>query len=346
LNNTFIQKEKKFFLKKKRFIIPLTFIFLLASFIIFSITYISSDIKKPVSSNAKELKFTISDGESTQDISDRLKKDGLIRNSLIFTVYLKYKGKSSSLQVGDYTLNTKYSALEVMEILTKGKVTSGKITIPEGWTKKQIGEELVKKGIGSKEEVETALNKKYDRKFLGESPSGNLEGFLFPDTYFLSSRAKPGDVIEKMLDEFGKKADSDIRSKTEKEGLSYYQTLILASIVEREVVTKEDKRKVAGVFLNRLNSGIRLDSCATVEFVLGTKKRILSEEDIAIDSPYNTYRVDGLPPTPISNPGLDSIEAVLNPEETDYIFFFSGRDGKTYFSKTSDEHEALKARYL
>ena len=346
MNNDFIQKEKKMWVKRKKFFIPMIFAVLVIFGLILSVFYMDSKVKKPMSKSAEEASFTVKRGESTTEIGENLENADLISNAFIFLLYLKYKGQAARIQAGEYKIAKNLSMIQVMEVLTKGKITSGKVTIPEGWTNKQIEEEIVKKGIGTSEDFKASVKKKYNYDFLKESPNGDLQGFLFPETYFLSSRPTSEEVIEKVLGEFSKKADPKIKKKVGEQGLSYYQILTLASIVEREVTNKEDKKKVAGVFINRLANDIKLDSCATVEYVLGTKKRILSSDDISIDSPYNTYKNKGLPPTPISNPGLDSIEAVLEPEKTDYLFFFSGRDGKTYFSKTQEEHEELKAKYL
>jgi UPF0755 protein len=346
MNTDFIQKNKKQWFREKKFIIPIVLVLFILLIFTTGALYVKSTIRKPVSTSAEEVGFTIKSGESTQDIGRRLEQDDLIKSSWVFVVYLNFKGQSSSLQAGDYELKRNYSMLEVIEVLTQGKISSGKITIPEGWTNKQIEEEVAKKGIDTKDGFDQVLSKNYDYDFLKESPSGDLQGFLFPETYFLSSRPDSTEVIGKMLKEFSLTADPKIKSGAGTNGLNYYEILTLASIVEREVTNSGDMKKVASVFINRLQNGMTLDSCATVEYVLGTKKRILSAEDIAIDSPYNTYKNAGLPPTPIANPGLTSIEAVLHPAETDYIFFFSGSDGKTYFSKTQEEHEALKAQYL
>lgn len=299
-----------------------------------------------MSQSSEEVQFTVEKGESTTEISKKLEENGLVQNSFVFLLYLKYKGQGAKVQAGEYKIPKNLTMIQVLDIISQGKITSGKITIPEGWTNKQIEEELVKKGIGTSEDFKAALNKKYSYDFLKESPSGDLQGFLFPETYFLSSKPTSQEVVDKMLGEFSKQADPKIKKKVGTNGLSYYQILTLASIVEREVTSDEDKKKVASVFLNRLNIDMKLDSCATVEYVLGTKKRILSSDDISIDSPYNTYKNRGLPPTPIANPGLTSIEAVLEPDNTDYLYFFSGKDGKTYFSKNQEEHEALKEKYL
>lgn len=346
MNKDFIQKEKKIWIKKKKFFIPIILaVFLLAS-VFLGVLYVKSEVKKPMSGNSEEVKFAVQKGQSTTEIGENLEKAGLIKSSFVFLLYLKYEGQADKIQAGNYTLTKNLSMLQIMETLTQGKITSGKITIPEGWTNSQIEAEVVKKGIGTSDDFKNALNKKYNYSFLSESPNGDMQGFLFPETYFLSSKPTSEEVVEKMLSEFSEKADPKIRAGAGKQDLSYYQILTLASIVEREVANGDDKKKVASVFLNRLDIGMKLDSCATVEYVLGTKKRILSSEDISIDSPYNTYKNSGLPPTPIANPGLDSIEAVLSPDKTDYLFFFSGKDGKTYFSKTQEEHEEKKAKYL
>lgn len=346
MNTGFIQKEKKIWIKKKKFFIPTMLVLFILISTFLSVSYVGSEVKKPMSKSAEEVKFTVQKGESTTQIGENLETSGLIKNSFIFLLYLKYKGQAASIQAGDYVIAKNLSMIQVMDILTEGKITSKKITIPEGWTNKQIGEEIVKKGIGTSEDFPFALSEKYNYDFLKESPSSDIQGFLFPETYFLSSKPTSGEIVEKMLKEFSEKADPKIKKKVGANGLSYYQILTLASIVEREVTSNEDKKKVASVFLNRLNIDMKLDSCATVEYVLGTNKRILSSDDISIDSPYNTYKNRGLPPTPIANPGLGSIEAVLEPDNTEYLYFFSGKDGKTYFSKNQEEHEAQKAKYL
>lgn len=346
MNNNFIQKERKLWIKKKRFLIPIIFVVLIFFSTISGVFYIDSAVKKPMSGSSTKVNFTVEKGEGTTEISKHLEQNGVIKNSFVFLLYLKYKGQGANVQAGDYKIAKNLTMIQVLDILTQGKVTSGKITIPEGWTNKQIEDEVVKKGIGTSEEFKESLSKKYNYNFLEESPNGDLQGFLYPDTYFLSSKPNSDEVVGKMLAEFSSKVDPKIREKIGNQKLSYYQVLTLASIVEREVQSSSDKKKVAGVFLNRLDIGMKLDSCATVQYILGTNKRILSNDDISVDSPYNTYKISGLPPSPIANPSLESIEAVLAPEHTNYLYFFSGKDGKTYFSENQEQHEALKAKYL
>ncbi len=340
-------KENKL-LTKKRILLFLLGLFVILVLLagVLAAQYIHSALYEPVSSSNETVKFTITKGEGTRNIAEELEKQHLIKSSLVFIGYLKYSNRKISVQVGDYAIHRNSTMIQIIDKFAKGDVITTKITIPEGWTDQQIEDYLVKKGITTQADFKSALKKDYGFDFLKKSPDGSLQGFLYPDTYILSSKPTAEEAIFKMLAEFQKKADPEIRAKMGAEQLSYYQVLTLSSIVEREVQTKADKKAVAGIFLNRLSIDMNLDSCATVQYVLGTNKKILSDQDIAVDSPYNTYLNKGLPPGPIANPGMDSIEAVLNPAKTDYFYFFTGKDGKTYFSKTAEEHEAKKAKYL
>lgn len=198
-----------------------------------------------------------------------------------------------------------------------------KITIPEGWTVKQIDDYLAEKQILSKGDFLAVAKEK--------------EGYLFPDTYFLSEKPDASEIVKKMEDNFQQKTAGLNLTKDD---------LILASIVEKEVTTDEDRKTAAGVFKNRLKYNMALESCATINYVLGGNKKILSREDLLTASPYNTYLHKGLPPGPIGNPGLAAINAALNPATTDYFYFLTGNDGKTYFAKTKTEQDQNKLKYL
>ncbi len=330
--------------KLKYFLIAIPLILILG--ITGSGFYLKNMIYQPMSSQAEEVLFTINEGEGAAEIANKLKYQDLIKNDWVFLGFLKFKDQYSALQAGDYILNKNYSMMDTIGILTKGKVLTDKITIPEGWTQDKIMAELEKRGIATGEEFQSALRKDYDFSFLKENlETGNLEGFLFPDTYFLSSRPTAQEIIEKMLINFRERADTLIRQRKNTE-LSYYDVLKLASIVETEVSTKEDRQMVAGVFLNRLAIGMPLQSDATLQFILKSDKRIFSLEETKVESPYNTYQHEGLTPSPISNPGLEAIEAVLNPKFSDYLYFLSDEAGKTYYSETLEEHEQKKIQYL
>ncbi len=341
------QKEKRSLISKRNILMFLcAFIVLILAAAGLAGSYVHAAIYDPASKSGQTVHFTVAQGEGTRQISEKLERQKLIKSSLVFIGYLKFKDKGAKIQVGDYALKKNMTMLQVIDMLTGGDVITTKITIPEGWTDTQIENELIKKGVTTDAGFKNAISQKYNYSFLKENPAGDLQGFLYPDTYLLSSKPTAKEAITKMLDEFKQKADPVIRAKLSSQSLTYYQILTLASIVEREVQSNTDKKIVAGIFLNRLNSDMPLGSDATIQFILGSNKRIFSDQDIAVDSPYNTYINKGLPPGPIANPSLESIEAVLNPTKTDYFYFFTGKDGKTYFSKTQEEHDALKAKYL
>jgi UPF0755 protein len=178
-------------------------------------------------------------------------------------------------------------------------------------------------------------------------PGATLEGFLFPDTYRIFRDAGAERIIEKMLDNFGDKLTSQMREDIKKQERTIYETIIMASIIEKEVRTPEDMQIVSGIFWDRIKNGQALESCATLAYILGVNKAQYSEEDTKIDSLYNTYKYRGLPPSPISNPGLNAIKAAIYPKYTEYNYFLSRPDtGETVFSRTYAEHLENKRKYL
>ena len=294
----------------------------------------------------KTTAFTIDKGEDVRLVVKNLSDANIINNDWPFLLYLKFKGLSSQLIAGEYQIGPKTTPMEVADILTNGRVASLKITIPEGWSNQQIADYLDKKNIVTKEDFLAATKKNYDYEFLKDKPSGtSLEGYLFPDTYQISYNAKSEDIINQMLKNFDKRVTPQIRSEIKASDESLFDVLTLASVVEREVSKPEDRKVVAGIFLLRLKEGMALESCATIQYILGVNKMQFTYEETRTESPYNTYLNKGLPVGPISNPGIDSINAVLYPQITDYLFFLSA-DGITYYSKTLDEHEAKKNQYL
>jgi UPF0755 protein len=211
---------------------------------------------------------------------------------------------------------------EIAKIITSGKIKTVKITIPEGYTIKDIEEKL---------------NIKIENKAL--------EGYLFPDTYYLPFGFLAEDLIKVMRENFENKI-APYKKDIEARGKTIHQILTLASLLEKEVKTKEDKELVAGILWKRLKFGMPLQVDATITYLTGKKTTKIGKEDLEIDSPYNTYKYKGLPPGPICNPGLESILAAIYPEESDYWYYLSTPEGKTIFSKTLKEHNVAKAQYL
>ncbi len=303
------------------------------------------------SSETKE--FTVYEGETFSEITLRLKENDIISSTFLFKVYTRlfYSDKINKIPAGDFTLRGRLNYNQVMNILinesTHKTVT---VTIPEGYELREIARLLDAKGICDEEKfIKTANTYDFNFKYISEikGKENRIEGFLFPDTYiFLKDGTDEVLVIETMLKRF-----EEVYAKYEniKTDYSVYEIVTLASIIEREARTKTDFYNVSSVFHNRLERNdylSYLQSCATVQYVLKERKSVLSIADTKIDSPYNTYKYPGLPFGPISSPGELAIDAALNPNKTDYLYFLNDKDGKLYFSKTAAEHERLKNKYV
>jgi UPF0755 protein len=238
---------------------------------------------------------------------------------------------------------------EIMKILIAGKAETVRFTIPEGYdikrtTEKLAGEGLINADVFAKE-IESG---QFDYRFLTDAPVGpnRLEGFLFPETYEIFANANEHDIIDKMLYQFDKVFTDEYYKRAEELGMSVREVITLASIIEREARVPEDRPIIASVFYNRMKIDMPLQSCATVQYILGEQKAVLSIKDTKIESPYNTYLHTGLPPGPIASPGADSIKAALYPAETDYLYFLAKGDGSHAFSSTYDQFLKDKAKYI
>lgn len=333
--------------RKRPLFIFLGFVLTLIIFLIAGIFWINIMIKSPNSRVADKNLVKIEEGQGTQEIAVKLSEAGVLKNSFVFVLYLKYEKLASNIQAGEYEIPQNLNMIQLAEMITAGKTASTKITIPEGWTIAQIADYLGKNKVVSKDDFLSATRKQYDNDFLADKPAdADLEGYLYPDTYLLSVRPSSDEIVKKMLENFGKKLTPEIRAKIKTSNMSTYEVITLASIVEREVANSDDRKVVAGIFLNRLNADLPLESCATIQYILGVNKKQFTYEETRTPSVYNTYINPGLSKGPIGNPGVESIEAVLNPQKTDYNYFLTGNDGKTYFSVTLDEHNEKKAKYL
>ena len=296
----------------------------------------------------KSYEFVIQENEDIDSISKKLKEVQAIRDSMMFKLYLKMSNSDTKIKAGEYSLKNIKSIEELISILKKGQERLLKYTIPEGYTVEQIGEKLSGLKIIDKNEFLYFSQKKgneFNFKFSSEIKDGNLEGFLFPDTYLISE-PDAGKVISQMLSEFESVFNQEIIIRSKKLNISVREVVTLASIVEREAKLDEERPVIASVFLNRLKAGWNLEACSTVEYVVKKAAPVLTLSDLQIDSPYNTYKYPGLPPTPICNPGKASIMAVLYPKETQYFYFVSKGDGSHAFSETFEEHEKNIRKYL
>lgn len=293
----------------------------------------------------EQVVFNIPEGASLSDATKILKENDLISNRALFSAFFKLTSKGKPMRTGDFTANMSYDYRSLTKMLTR-KSTSRetvRVTIPEGYEVKQIIELLVKKGVCEEDELKDALkNEDFEFDFLKGLEKGSLtrlEGYLYPDTYEFYVADKPANVIKKLLNNFNNKYTESMAKRAKELGMSTHELITLASIIEREA-TSSDRELISSVFHNRLDSKTYpyLESCATVQYILGERKARITIADTEIESPYNTYENKGLPPGPIASPGLASIEAALYPADTDYLFFAVSEEGKHSFSKTYDEH--------
>jgi UPF0755 protein len=282
---------------------------------------------------------TVQPGMSPQQIGKLLQDKGIIRNQLVFDIYARLSGNRGNLQAGSYRLSSAESVQEVTNHLVSGKVDQFSITFLPGATLAQNREILIKAGF-AKTDIDSALSAKYDYPIFESKPSNiDLEGLIYGETYQLGVGASVGDVLEYTFKQFDKVlVDNDFVSGFKNQGLSLYQAITLASIVQREApANQSDQAQIAQVFYKRLRSGIQLGSDVTYQYIAD---KLGVARDINIDSPYNTRRYVGLPPGPIAVPGLGALKAVASPASGDYMYFLSGDDGKTYYANTFAEHEA------
>lgn len=302
--------------------------------------------------------FTIEKGAGVNQISRHLRQAGFIRSSFVFETYVYLKGYESGFIAGDYELPSVVNIKRLIEILTSGqKAKEWEITVIEGWSAKEIAAKLESSGrlpaalflevsgVGQPGNKFTFDVSAYD--FLADKPvNANLEGYLFPDTYRFFNYATVEDVMRKMLYNFGKKLSAAMRQEIEAQDKTIFDVVTMASIIEREVMSDEDRSIVAGIFWKRLDAGMALQADSTVNYITGKKTPSVSGADLALDSLYNTYKYPGLPPGPISNPGLSAIQAAIYPAQSDYWYFLTDQDGLVHYAKDFEEHKANKMKYL
>lgn len=289
--------------------------------------------------------FIIKPGEKVYEIAEHLRQTKLINSVALFKIYVKLNNFSGKLQAGSYKIARNLSLVEVINLLQYGTFDV-RLTFPEGWRREEMADYL-SKTISHNDQNFKVVD------FLNQSK--NLEGYLFPDTYVVPFDIKTSDLINLMRSNFDKRVDNKMKSDLERLGLSLKDTVILASIVERESNNDKDRPVVGGILLKRLKSGWPLETDATIQYALESKNhkdgdgwwpKELLADDLTVNSPYNTRKNQGLPPGPISNPGLLSIKAVIYPIETPYWFYLTDNNGVTHYAKTLQEHEDNISKFL
>jgi len=325
-------------------------IFVLISLLILgSFLYCYNRVHNSHGSNLGKIVFQVEKGEGLSSVAKRLDAEKIISGSVYLYYYMQANDLLTKLLPGEYELSGSLTIPEISTILTQEKITSVKITFPEGWIAKQMAERLTENdldGEGFLKLVNNPAEFQEEFSFLQDKKIKSLEGFLFPDTYFFAKEIEARGIIEKMLRNFENKLTAETQQKIESQGKSLLEVITMASLIEKEVVNAEDREIVSGIFWGRMKIGQALQSCATLAYILGVNKKQYSYTDTQIVSPYNTYQVQGLPPGPIANPGIAAIFAAVNPTESNYNYFLSDPStGKTVFSATLDEHNANKVKY-
>ena len=346
---------------KKTFIFLIFFCFLSSVFLFFIFwgIYHPKDIFSD-----EEIIFNIERGQGSREIALALEKEGLIRWGPLFRAYVLVGGISGGLQAGTYSLSFSMNIPQMAEKFARGDILTDEITIIEGWNLRDIGFHLENRGMFQAEELweiagfpaaDHSKTKDFpappdfsvDYQFLADKPEeAGLEGYLFPDTYKLNRGADLKEIIEIILDNFDNKLNKDLRKEIKKQQKTIFEVVNVASLIEKEVRTQDDKKLVSGILWKRLKNNVPLQVDATVSYITGKKTTKISKEETQIDSPYNTYKYRGLPLGPICNPGLESIKAAVYPESSQYWYYLSTPEGETIFSKNLEEHNIAKAKYL
>jgi len=317
--------------------------------------YIQGKINVPLNSKktAKQ-EFMIQEGESVKQIAADLENENLINGKGFFEVYVWQKKLAARLQAGSYDLSPAMAIPEIVSLFVGGKIKEdeARVAIPEGFSNKEIDKRLAESGLIKAGEFisfdangDLNLSKNYE--FLKDKPQNvGFQGYYFPDTYRYYKNSSLEEIAAKMLDNFDNKLSYDLREEIKRQNKSVFEVVILASITEKEAGYSEDMKKIAGVFQNRLDTSQPLQSDATISYITGSNGAQSTYEDLQIESFYNTYKYAGLPPGPISNPGLEAIKAAIYPEKTDCFYFLTKKNGQAVFSKTYEEHLKNKAKYL
>jgi UPF0755 protein len=302
-------------------------------------------VNAPMASRSEPVDFHVDQGESTEQIANDLAAKRLIREAQVFLIYMRYGG-SARIEAGDFVLNRNMSMAQIAATLGHARVQQIAVSLPEGYTLQLMAQKAEQAGIGTAADyLAAAQDMTWPYDFLADRPAGaprNTEGFLFPESYQLDRGSTARGLVKRQLDQFGRAVTPDLRAQAAqaapgRPAESLYAIVTLASMVEREVNQDGDRPVVCGIYYNRLTRSMPLQVDATVLYGLGKWKTAITDVDLAKDTPYNTYLHRGLPPGPISNPGLASIKACIAPQKSDYLFYFADPKGVTHYARTQTE---------
>jgi UPF0755 protein len=330
-----------------------------------------AELNQPAGDDPAPVTFLVEPGETATAVAQRLEEAGLVVDGEVFRRFMTYHGLDVSLEAGSYSLRANMTMHEIAESLQHGSVSAVTVTIPEGWRAEQVAWLLEQQGLMRSDDFMAQVRSgQYDYAWLTNRPPGaSLEGFLFPDTYELAADTTPAAVVDLLLANFAIRAVPEIEGRlagktifdlslSDFRPMTIYDVIILASIVEREAVVAEERPIIASVYFNRLDpahveeTALRLSADPTVQYAKGYDSEtdswwnpMLPGEGQTLESPYNTFKVQGLPPGPICSPGLAAILAVLNPSDTNYLYFHAVGDGSHVFASTLEEHLQNQQQY-
>ncbi|WP_072329447.1 MULTISPECIES: endolytic transglycosylase MltG [unclassified Paenibacillus] len=339
--------------RKRVWISGLLLIICLAAGLTVGVALYISRALSPTLPSDTPVRVALPAGTGVGELAHELQRKGLVRDARLFTYYVKYKGEGGRFQAGEYDMQPGLTPDEIIAKLNRGETAKEaglRLTVPEGFTFRQIAEKLQQSGM------DPAAFEAAAAKFVapaGSAAAGipanpnlkaRLEGYLYPDTYEWKKDASPDELIATMTAQLDKRLQElpqGWRQAMEARGLTLHQTLTVASLIEREVAIPEERALVSGVIHNRLKQNKQLEIDATIQYLFDKQKERLYEKDLQVDSPYNTYLNRGLPPGPIASPSIASIQAAIYPQETTYLFYVTKKDGsrKHLFAETFEEHK-------
>ena len=287
----------------------------------------------------------IEKGSTASDVADLLSEKGLIKNTTVFKLYLRQNNMADQIKAGRIVLKENFDMKTIAATLVEGKSDEMITTLLEGWTLKQIADYLEQSGLTQADDfVDCAKTCTFDFEFL---PEKYLEGYLYPDTYFVDPVSFDDETfITRLIQTLENKLSKDDWEKIDTGGRTFEDIMIMASIIEREERNSDEQPTIAGILWDRLDNGVGLGADATVLYALGRTKGGLTYSDLQTDSPYNTRKYRGLPPTPIANPGIFSIRAAIYPKKTDYFYYLHDEDGVVHYAETLEGHNENKRKYL
>lgn len=293
----------------------------------------------------KPVSIVIASGSTFGTVTKQLDASGVIAHPIAFRILARLRREEAAVKAGEYTIAAHQSSDEVLRTITAGTGQVARwVTFPEGYTAREMAASLAAHNFGSQSAFEHAFAA--ESIDLGGTRTKGLEGYLFPSTYLMPVDVTPAGAARILVGQFRKELPSDAAARARKLGLSVPQVVTIASLVEREAKADDERPLMAGVYYNRLRLGMPLEVDATIEYVFATHHDVITRNDLKIDSPYNTYRYAGLPPTPIANPGKASLDAAFAPKASDFLYYVYKGDGHSAFARTLGEHNANVSRYL